>query len=279
MSGATVGAALRAGAKALVAAGIEGGARDVRLLMASVLGLEPGRMTLHLNDDLPAAAAASFEAFVQRRAAREPVSHLIGRRAFFGRDFAVSADVLDPRPETEALVLAALERPFERVLDLGTGSGCILLTLLAERGSARGLGADLSAAALAMAQRNAAALGVAERCGFVCSDWFGAIEGRYDLIVSNPPYIAQAEMGTLAPELSHEPALALTDGADGLAAYRIICARAPAYLAKGGALIVEIGPTQGAEVSAMMRAAGLRDVHIRPDLDGRARVVLGCQPA
>jgi len=277
VSGATVGAALRAAGMALTEAGIEGGARDLRLLMASVLGIEPARMTLHLQDDLPVEMAAAFEALVLRRAEREPVSHLIGRRAFFGREFGVSADVLDPRPETEALVLAALERPFARVLDLGTGSGCILLSLLAERHAAQGVGADLSAAALAMAARNAEALGLSQRCDFVQSDWFEAVEGLYDLIVSNPPYIALDEMSALAPELSHEPRMALTDEADGLGAYRIICARASAFLKEGGRLIVEIGPTQGADVSAMMRAAGLQDVQIRPDLDGRDRVVLGYQ--
>ena len=275
MSGATVGAALRAGGRALTDAGLEGGARDLRLLMASVLGLEAGRITLHLHDDLPAEALAAFEALVVRRAAREPVSHLIGRRAFFGRDFGVSADVLDPRPETEALVLAALEHPFGRVLDLGTGSGCILLSLLAERREAQGIGADMSAAALAVAARNAEALGLSQRSAFVQSDWFEAVEGLYDLIVSNPPYIALEEMSALAPELSHEPRMALTDEADGLSAYRIICARAAAFLKEGGRLIVEIGPTQGADVSAMMRAAGLEDVWIGPDLDGRDRVVLG----
>ncbi|WP_304192342.1 peptide chain release factor N(5)-glutamine methyltransferase [Lentibacter algarum] len=282
MSGATVTAALHAGGKALLQAGIEGGARDLRLLMAHVLGIEAARMTLHLQDEVPAAAAAAFEALVVRRMAREPVSHLIGRRAFFGRAFSVTADVLDPRPETEALVLAALERPFERVLDLGTGSGCILLTLLCEQASARGVGADLSGAALEIFALNRAALGLEARAGSCLSDWYEGLSqarGPYDLIVSNPPYIALEEMAALAPELGYEPRMALTDEADGLSAYRKICERAVEFLAPGGRLIVEIGPTQGADVAALMGAAGLEGVRILPDLDGRERVVLGIRPA
>lgn len=282
MSGATVGEALRAGGKTVSEAGIDGGARDLRLLMAHVLGIEASRMTLHLQDDLPTEAAADFLALVARRAAREPVSHLIGRRAFFGRDFIVSGDVLDPRPETEALVLAALERPFERVLDLGTGSGCILLTLLSEQASARGVGTDLSPAALEVFAANRAALGLEGRAGSCLSDWYAGLvdaRGPYDLIVSNPPYIAVGEMAGLGPELAHEPRMALTDEADGLSAYRKICAEAGQFLAPNGRLIVEIGPTQGADVAALMGAAGLEDVRILPDLDGRDRVVLGIRPA
>lgn len=206
------------------------------------------------------------------------MSHLLGYRDFWSYRFKVTPDVLDPRPETETLIEAALAQPFDSVLDLGTGSGCILLTLLAERGGATGIGVDASPAALRVAEQNAAALGVADRCALEVSDWYAGVGGTFDLIVSNPPYIAAGEMSGLAPELSHEPRMALTDEADGLSCYRIITAGARAHLVPGGWLMVEIGPTQGAAVLQMFDAAGLTDVQIRTDLDGRDRVVIGRNP-
>jgi release factor glutamine methyltransferase len=270
----SVQAGLRAGAARLGAAGISEGAREARLLMAAALGLDPSRMTLHLHDDLDPEGAARFEALVARRAAREPMSHILGQRQFYGRAFKVTGDVLDPRPETECLVAAALEEGFERVLDLGTGSGCILLSLLAEREGAQGLGADVSAAALDVARENAARLGLASRAAFQEADWFKGIAGQYDLIVSNPPYIGIAEMPELAPELAHEPRAALTDEGDGLSAYRAIAAGVSAHLVPGGRILVEIGRTQGAEVARIFAEAGLQAVELRQDLDGRDRVVM-----
>lgn len=222
-----------------------------------------------------------FKTLVERRAAREPMSHLLGYRDFYDHRFEVGPEALDPRPDTEALIAAALERPFERVLDLGTGTGCILLSLLAKRPDAAGVGVDLSADALTLAQRNVARLEQAvrpDRVTLIQSDWFSGVSGDFDLIVSNPPYIAAAEMADLAPELSHEPRIALTDDGDGLSCYRIICAGAPAYLRPKAWLMVEIGPTQATAVSAMMADAGLDQIGIRPDLDGRDRVILGQMP-
>ncbi len=267
--------ALRQGVAQLVDAEIDGAARDARWLMAGCLGIEVGRLTLHERDEISDRAAERFAVQINERARGVPVSHLLGKRAFFGRTFKVTPDVLDPRPETEELVAAALAVPVTRVLDLGTGSGCILVSILAERAEAVGLGADMSDAALAVARQNAEAAAVSERCSFVASDWYAAIEGSFDLIVSNPPYIARDEMPGLATELSFEPRMALTDEADGLSCYRTICAGADSYLRAGGWLMVEIGPTQGAAVSGMMQAAGLLNVEIRTDLDGRDRVVLG----
>jgi len=221
------------------------------------------------------AAGQSLADMVARRCRGEPMSHILGYRDFWEHRFEVTADVLDPRPETETLVAAALEDGFERVLDLGTGTGCILLSLLAARPAARGTGTDLSQAALAVAARNAERLGVAERVALVLSDWWNAVDGPFDLIVSNPPYIAADEMAGLQRELAFEPRMALTDGADGLTAYRAIVAGAPARLAPGGRLMLEIGPTQGPAVRALMQAAGLERVRIAPDLDGRDRVVIG----
>jgi release factor glutamine methyltransferase len=260
-------------------AGVEDAARDARLLLGHALGIAPNRLTLHMADLLPPEAAARFEAAIAARAARQPVSQITGRRLFWGRSFHVTRDVLDPRPETECLIAAALSAPFATVLDLGTGSGCILVTLLAERPGARGVGVDLSDAALAIARENAAARGVGPRADFRDSDWFAQVSGRFDLIVANPPYIAAAEMPTLAPEVRDwEPHLALTPGGEGLEAYRAIATGAGAHLAPGGRLLVEIGPTQGLAVAALFRAAGLQGMAILPDLDGRDRVVAATAP-
>jgi release factor glutamine methyltransferase len=266
---------LSTGAGELRAAGVENAMRDARRLMAGALGVEAGRLTLMERDELNPVTAAEFRDSIRQRCEGVPVSHLLGWREFYGRRFEVDRNVLDPRPETEALIAAALSEPFEAVLDLGTGSGCILLTLLAERPGATGVGTDRSRAALVVAGCNAESLGVAARCVLIESDWFGDVAGRFDLIVSNPPYIAAEDMAGLAPELSHEPRMALTDEADGLSAYRVIAGSAGAHLRPGGRLLVEIGCQQGAPVAAFFRAAGFADVTVSPDLDGRDRVVSG----
>ncbi|MEJ2030780.1 MAG: peptide chain release factor N(5)-glutamine methyltransferase [Maritimibacter sp.] len=271
----TVQAALALGRARLEEAGIDNPMGDARRLMAAALGIETGRLTLHARDALSAEAEAVFFQDIADRAARKPVSHIIGGREFYGRWFKVSGDVLDPRPETETLIEQALSEEFSEVLDLGTGTGCILLTLLAERLEATGIGADKSSAALAVAERNASDLGLTGRAALVESDWFGAVGGQFDLIVSNPPYIALDEMPALAPELSYEPRMALTDEGDGLTAYRIIAAGAGEHLRPGGRLLVEIGAGQGAAVADLFRTAGFADVAVLPDLDGRDRVVKG----
>lgn len=274
----TFAEALREGAARLAAAGIGDAPREARILLGEASGLEAAALQARIGEALEPAQADRFRALLAARGARLPMAQVIGRRMFWGRDFAVTPDVLDPRPETESLIAAALDAHFARVADLGTGSGAILVTLLAERPEASGLGTDISPAALAVAQRNAAALGVAERAQWAEGAWFDAVAGRYDLIVSNPPYIAEDEMAGLAPELHHEPRIALTDGGDGLSAYRAICAGARAHLAPGGRLMVEIGHAQGAAVAALFRAAGLENVAVQPDMDGRDRVVLGHTP-
>jgi release factor glutamine methyltransferase len=262
-------AALRAARRKLERAGSPSAARDASVLMTVVQGDAPPWTPLD------AAQIAMLDNLVQRRARREPISHITGRRAFWMHDFVVSSDVLDPRPDTETLIDVALKTPFTSVLDLGTGSGCIVLSLLHETPTAKGLGTDLSAKALEIARSNAKLVGVSERVDWLQSDWFADVSGRFDLIVSNPPYIAEAEMPGLSPELSFEPRLALTDGADGLSAYRVIIARAPHHLEPGGRLIVEIGPTQAADVTALFKAAGFLEVTVHPDLNDRDRVVSG----
>jgi release factor glutamine methyltransferase len=270
----TVAEALADAARRLSAAGVEDAPRDARRLMAHALGVEPGRVTLMLRDLLAEGAALSFDTLVARRLRREPVAQIVGLRAFWGRDFVVTSAVLDPRPETELLVETALSRPFSAVLDLGTGSGAILLTLLAERPDATGLGVDLSPAALDIARLNARRLGLSGRAGLREGSWYGPVTGRFDLIVANPPYIASAEMPGLAAEVRDwEPAMALTDGGDGLGAYRAITLGAAGHLAEGGRLILEIGWRQGPAVAALCREAGLADVRILRDLAGHDRVV------
>ncbi|WP_439122419.1 peptide chain release factor N(5)-glutamine methyltransferase [Marivita sp.] len=261
--------ALQDARRQLEIAGSPSAARDASVLMDIVQGDAPP--WTELTDD----QIAQLQHLIQRRVQREPISHIIGKRAFWMHDFEVTPDVLDPRPDTETLVEAALTQSFQTVLDLGTGSGCILISLLHERLGAHGTGTDVSAAALGVAKRNADKVGVADRVSWTMSDWFSDVTGTYDLIVSNPPYIALDEMAGLAPELSHEPRMALTDEQDGLSAYRAITRNALRHMTPKGRLMVEIGPTQAAAVTALFTANGLSNVSTQKDLNGRDRVVCG----
>ena len=271
--------ALRRAVPLLREAGIEDGSRDARVLLAHALGIGHDRLTLKLQDEMTGPQTALYDAALVARIARQPVAQITGRRLFWGHSFRVTRDVLDPRPETETLVAEALTRPFLKVLDLGTGTGCILLSCLKGMPMARGVGTDISDAALQVAIGNTRDLGLEARARFRKSDWFAGVTGAFDLIVSNPPYIAEGEMPGLAPEVRDwEPHLALTPGGDGLDPYRAIARGAGARLMPGGRLLVEIGPTQGAAVTALFRAAGLDEVRILPDMDGRDRVVAAMKP-
>ncbi|WP_025062470.1 peptide chain release factor N(5)-glutamine methyltransferase [Sulfitobacter guttiformis] len=264
----------------LRAAGVPDPARDARLLLAHAARVDAARVTLIAPEEIAPEISERYEHLIALRAVRVPVSQLVGEREFYGRKFKISREVLDPRPETESLIEAALAEPFERLLDLGTGSGCILVTLLAERSSATGMGVDLSESACLQASANAVLHGVAARADVIKSDWLASVEGRFDLIVSNPPYLAIAEMSGVAPELAlHEPAMALTDGADGLSVYRVIAAQAQGYLTATGRVLTEIGASQGEAVQNIFRIAGWADVAILPDLDGRDRVICARNPA
>ncbi|MAC79193.1 MAG: protein-(glutamine-N5) methyltransferase, release factor-specific [Rhodobacteraceae bacterium] len=275
----TAAEAMAAATARLRAAGVSDPARDARVLLAHAARIEAARVTLIAPEDLEPDIAERYDRLIALRSVRVPVSHLVGERAFYGRKFKVSRDVLDPRPETEALIEVALAEPFDRVLDLGTGSGCILVTLLAEMPRSLGMGVDLSEAACLQASANAILHEVHNRSRIVVSNWFSHVDDVFDLIVSNPPYISRAEMPGLAPEVrEHEPDMALTDGADGLSAYRKICAGVRRFLAVDGRLVLEIGPTQGEAVVQICRDAGFADVDILPDLDGRDRVVLARRP-
>ncbi|MBN2760248.1 MAG: peptide chain release factor N(5)-glutamine methyltransferase [Rhodobacteraceae bacterium] len=270
---------LAEGVAALRAAGLEGAASDARVLLAHALHIPRDRLTLAMQEDVSPEAQARFRAAIAARAQHQPVAQIIGRRAFYGRDFIVTPDVLDPRPDTETLIAAALEQPFARILDLGTGSGAIALTLLAERPAATGLAVDLSPAALDVAARNAEALGLSDRITLKRSDWFETVAGQFDLIVSNPPYISTPELSELAPDVRlFEPRMALVPAQDdgtGLAAYRIICAEAGRFLRLGGWLMVEIGYRQADAVQTLFHAAGFASVSLRQDLSGHPRVVMG----
>jgi release factor glutamine methyltransferase len=271
----TAAEALMTATARLRAAGVDDPARDARVLLAHAARIDATRVTLIAPEDLAPEIEERFDHLISLRSIRVPVSHLVGERAFYGRRFKISRDVLDPRPETETLIEAALAVPFQSVLDLGTGSGCILVTLLAEQPDAQGVGVDISAVACLQASANAVLHHVNDRADIRQSDWFENVKGRFDLIVSNPPYLAADEMQDVAPELrEHEPRLALTDESDGLSAYRIIAAQAQDHLTPHGRVLVEIGWHQGAEVRSIFEAHGWKEVSVLPDLDGRDRVIL-----
>jgi release factor glutamine methyltransferase len=252
---------------------------EARWIMAHVLRVPRDRIILMLNDDIEDHQIAIFTDHIHNRLSGKPVSHIVGGRFFYGRWFHVTPSVLDPRPDTETLIELALRHPFEMMLDLGTGSGCILCTLLAERPTATGVGVDISQSALDIAELNARDLGVADRSALWVSDWFSAIDGLFDLIVANPPYISQAAYKTLAPSVRlHEPASALTDHGDGLAAYRHLVHAAPKYLTQGGCFMCEIGFDQGPAVCDLFIKAGFDNVHLEQDMNGKNRVVWGYWP-
>lgn len=219
---------------------------------------------------------AEFERFIEARARHQPVAQIIGRRAFWKHEFRVTPDVLDPRPDTETLVEAALSVPFKDVLDLGTGSGCILISLLCDRPEAHGLGIDISPKALDVARGNGARIGIDAQVQWTVSNWFSEVTGEYDLIVSNPPYIdAQSYAALDRTVREFEPERALTPGSDGLEAYRLISAQAHRYLRAGGWLMVEIGYDQKHAVMALFEDQEFDEISSRNDLSGNDRVVIG----
>ncbi len=275
----TVSALLHLATARLTAAGVESARRDARLLMAAVI---PGGASALLRDPdrvLSLEEFTDFEAFLSRREQREPVSRILGRREFWSLNFKVTPDTLDPRPDSETLVegvLAWIEdrsAPL-RLLDLGTGSGCLLLALLSELPGAQGCGIDSSEAALSVARENAELLGLSARASFVRGDWTSGLTPGWDVILSNPPYIAESEVALLAPEVAcYDPVTALTAGTDGLADYRILIPGAAALLQPGGLLALEVGTGQSGPVEAMMLAQGLALPWRRCDLSGVER---GC---
>ncbi len=272
----TYDAALRRGEAHLTKAGINGAMGDARALLVWAADVSTTQLTGRLRDPVPENSLLKYSAALDKRAGRSPVSHITGGRLFWGRWFEVTPDVLDPRPETEIMIARALAAPPpEKVLDLGVGSACILGTVLAERPNAQGLGVDASAQALTIAGRNLDLLGVSERSDLVVGDWLEGVSGRFDLVLCNPPYVAEIEMPGLSPEVfGHEPHMALTPGGDGLAPYRAIAPKLRGVLSTTGTAMFEIGPTQAAAVTAIFTRAGWAAPEILLDFDGRDRCLV-----
>jgi len=261
-------------ANRLASAGIEHPRREARLILAAALGTDAAGILANENIDVQ-----TFEPLLARRAAREPLAYITGRREFWGLDFAVSPATLIPRPDSETIIEAALEafpkrNAVTRILDLGTGTGCLLLAALHEFLESYGIGVDFSAPAAALARRNAESLGLGARAGFLAGDWAAPIGGRFDLVLSNPPYITEREIAELMPEVrKYEPYLALSGGLDGLSAYRAIIAVLPRLLTPRGVAVLELGLGQDQAVAALAQAAGF-STQIRPDLANIPRALV-----
>jgi release factor glutamine methyltransferase len=278
----TVAAARRALTAKLRAAGIESPELDARILVGCALGLDHAALAAAGSRRLDAHDEAAIAAWAQRRLSHEPIARILGRKEFWSLSLRIDSTTLVPRPETETVVEAALaaidadgaRSRALRIADLGTGCGALLLALLSELPYALGVGSDASVGALRVAQDNARSLRSA-RSAFVACDMASAMHGPFDLIVSNPPYIASSDISALAPEVrDFDPRLALDGGTDGLDFYRQIAVSAPALLAPGGALVVELGSMQAAPVAALFESAGLAPTPPRHDLNGMPRALL-----
>jgi release factor glutamine methyltransferase len=268
----------------LKAAGVDSPVIDARLLVEAAADATRADIVADPQKPLTPEQAARLEDFVARREQREPISHILGRKGFWKIMLRVTPGVLTPRPDTETVVeLVLRDLPEDRaftLLDLGVGSGAIMLAILADRPAARGLGIDVSEDALAVARDNAASLGLAGRAAFLRGDWTrGLADGEFDRVVSNPPYIRSDEIEGLDPEVrDYEPRIALDGGADGLDAYRLLAPEIIRVLKPGGRFAVEIGYDQSAAVEALFKAAGAEDVATAKDLALRDRVVSGRRP-
>jgi len=278
VSAGTVADCLETGARRLREAGIPDARREARLILAHAMGLE--FVAVLGYPERPVTDLKGFDSLIERRAAREPMSHLTGHREFWSLEFEVTAATLDPRSDSETLVEAALACVEHRlgpmrILDFGTGTGCLLLSLLSEFRRATGLGIDASVDALVVAERNARRLGLADRAKFVAGDWGAALTGRYDLIASNPPYIPTGDIDYLQPEVSrYEPRGALDGGEDGLESYRRLGPDICRLLRDGGSAVVEFGLGQGPAVARLMEAEGLKAQGFWADLAGHDRCLI-----
>jgi release factor glutamine methyltransferase len=274
-----IGQALAEVAGRLAGAGIGEARREARLLVAASTGLSDASVVAYPERSLSDAECRQLASLAERRAAREPISRILGWREFWSLRFALGPDTLDPRPDSETLVEAALDfadpaMPLD-VLDLGTGSGCLLLAFLSERPLARGLGVDINPGALAVAAANARSLGLAGRTSFRQGDWGEGTAERFEVVLCNPPYIPVGMIAALQPEVAgFDPPLALSGGPDGLAAYRSLAACLPRLLAAGGRAFVEIGASQADEVVPVLAAGGLRPLGRRSDLAGIVRCLV-----
>ena len=248
--------------------------------MQHALGLRPEALLASDDRPLDNAEAERLSALVSRRAGREPLAYVTGVREFWSLEFALDRSALVPRPETETLVEAMLARTAHlpsrpRLLDLGTGSGCLLVTLLTELQGATGVGIDISVDAVSLARANAARHGLDGRASFVVADWCAPLAARFDVVVSNPPYVAAEALASLAPEIAcHEPRTALAGGADGYACYRRLAPQVARVLAPAGLAAIEVGAGMADEVASLFAAAGLAEIERRCDLAGIERCAL-----
>lgn len=272
--------ALRRAIAALQAAHVETASLDARLLLQHVLGISHEEWVAEPEKAMTAQQAEAYDALIARRARHEPVAHLMGTREFWSMDFRVTPATLVPRPDSETVIEAVLQRIADRnaplsILDLGTGTGCLLLSLLKELPNAQGTGIDLSREALTVAQENALQLGLAARAHFNQGNWCDESQGRFDVIVSNPPYIPTANIASLDAEVEqYEPRLALDGGADGLDCYRDILAALPDILKPDGIAAFEVGIGQSQAVTELAREKGFQLESIRKDMQGICRCVL-----
>ncbi|XAT57414.1 peptide chain release factor N(5)-glutamine methyltransferase [Rhodobacteraceae bacterium IMCC1335] len=265
---------LALGQQKLKQADIDTAGRDARLLAAAAMDINTAQVTLKALDHVSKQQQDHFESMIEQRRSFKPVSRILGKRQFWNRWFEISPDVLDPRDDSEVLVNLALQQKADRILDLGTGSGILVLTLLSEWPDALAVGADICEKALLIAQRNAVQLEISDRFQAQKSDWFEAISGQFDLILSNPPYIGEDEIPHLDPDVRlYDPMIALSPGRDALQAYQNIARDAIGYLKPGGRLLVEIGFRQGEAVRELFASNGLKEIEIIQDLNGLDRVV------
>ncbi|MDF1736864.1 MAG: peptide chain release factor N(5)-glutamine methyltransferase [Minwuia sp.] len=274
----TVGNLLDRATRQLRQAGLDSPRLDARVLLGKAMQCDPSSLLPGSAKPVSSSQVARFATLIQGRLARRPVSHLTGHREFYGREFTVTPDVLDPRPDSECVVELALQQmessAAPQVLDLGTGTGCLLLTLLAECPQAQGLGVDLSTAALAVAKANAIALKLQDRASFAQGEWLSGITERFDLIISNPPYIRSGDIRGLAPEVRcHEPHLALDGGQDGLTPYRILLPQLATHLKAEGVAILEHGQGQEVSIALLAEQSGLEIIATATDLGGINRGV------
>ena len=276
----SIGEVLREAARELEYAGVPEARREAGSLLSFILGRDRTFLISHAEDLVDENSWVRLREFVERRAAGEPLQYITGVQDFYGREFRVTPDVLIPRPETELLVEAALQKVSAAPLicDVGTGSGCIAVTLLCEIVSARAVLIDKSPAALEIAKINAQNLSVAERAHFLVSDCFDSLDFRkdeFDLVVSNPPYVSAAALAGLQREVrDHEPLIALSPGDDGLSVIRRLIQNAPAYIKPNGYMLMEIGFDQGEAVERLIEGSAWRLHEIRPDLQGIPRIVV-----
>ena len=258
----------------LSGSGIEGAARDARILTAKALGTPISELSLKINEQVPEKIIADLEKLTLRRIDKEPISKILGKREFWGRSFSINKKVLDPRADTETLIEFVIEKPVKSVLELGTGSGAIAVTLACEWKHVHLTAVDISEDAISMAKINAEKFNVQNKIHFLKSDWFETVRGSFDLIISNPPYIGLVEQDEIAAEvIKYDPEIALFAGRDGLEAYKRIIPNLAKFLNPDGLVVLETGASQSNQVKNMMNAVGFIDAKIVKDLSGKDRLV------